>query len=149
MRRYLLGGLAAATLMMVGVVSAQAQCALCGIGGFFLGSALSGDGIYESNGTIIYTAPRIAERLTDPLEVKFGSTYKDFRYQPDQSDDGAEGMTIRQLFVKAIERDESKFEILEVMRVVDAGDVANGAIWFAYIERSKIKPLQALPPMTH
>ncbi len=91
------------------------------------GSTVQGDAMAN----ILYTAPRVSERVTDPLGMRTA-------YVRAGTD------TLREQFSK-IRGDAIKFEILQVMRVMDQGNADRVYLWFVYIEKEKVIPLDQLP----
>ena len=123
---------------------AEAQCLLCGVVGFALGSASNDEQAGASSGSkVIYVAPHIGERIGDPLEVRIVAkrfSFGDSRYR---SSTGAQFASLRALFQNAVPEHEN-FTLLEIMRVVDHQAHGAAVFWFAYIENEKMKPLSEL-----
>ncbi|MDP3958247.1 MAG: hypothetical protein Q8Q36_02155 [bacterium] len=137
--------------LLAGIPSvAQAQCLLCGIIGFAIGSSTSGVNAHPQDvsgggGAVLYIAPRISERITEPLAVRIASTPvagfssgTEWKYK-------WKGTTIQQIFEKTVEKPE-QFVVLEVMRVVSPSDINAATFWFAYLEKDKVVPLERLTP---
>lgn len=129
---------------------AEAQCLLCGVVGFALGSASNDEQAGASSGSnVIYVAPHIGERIADPLEVRIetserlamgdSDTWNPRRVTP------MAGKTLKEIFEASV-TDSENFTILEIMRVHDSSEDARVAVfWFAYIENEKMRPLSELP----
>ncbi len=125
---------------------AQAQCLLCGIAGFALGSSSGGTSAGPSGGAVIYVAPRLAERLAEPLAVRFTSTPPiRFSTSAGNWEPGKTTITLQEMFARTLLNAE-KFDILEVLRIVDGAHGNVATFWFVYIEKEKLKPLDQLPP---
>jgi hypothetical protein len=147
MFKYLVSGLVGLA-MFAGIPSiANAQCLLCGIIGFAIGSSTSGAKAtpqdVSGGGAVLYIAPRIAERITEPLSVRIASTpvagfssSTDWTYK-------WKGMTIQQIFEKTVDKPE-QYVVLEVMRVVNPSNPNAANFWFAYLENEKVTPLDKL-----
>jgi len=123
------------------------------VGGIF-GAAISGGS--ESSGineNMLYVAPRIGERIADPLSIRLictnsslfdagwkrgGSTWNN---RGDQA-----GKTIQQLFDSTVDN-PNQYVILQVVRVINQGNNTSAVFWFAYIEKEKVIPLDKLPPI--
>ncbi len=123
--------------------AANAQCLLCGVIGFALGSADS-DQYGGGSGNVIYVAPRISERLlADPLEVKITTSGR--LYMVRGSFKNFAGSSIQEIFDMTV-LDSQKYTVLEVMRMVGPSSLDTTYFWFAYIENEKMRPLSDLPP---
>lgn len=133
----------ALTLLLPAPV-ASAQCLLCGVIGFALGSA-GGDQYGAGGGNIIYIAPRISERLrVDPLQVRIVASDL-LLMQSSQIRRGYQGGgTIQDIFAASVPESE-KYTVLEVVRVIDPGSNWRANFWFAYIEKEHLRPLSELP----
>jgi hypothetical protein len=148
---------AMAAFLLLGSARLQAQNELLwGIGGFFLGSAVSGDGVQPGlagmNGGIIYIMPGLAKRLNpdDWLQIKQLCVVKGFNVGnwkagkkvkiPDQEkliDLFREGMK------EETDSPPEKFVILQITKVLNPKDLTTAYFWFYYIERAKLKPMPA------
>lgn len=133
--------------MFVSIPAAQAQCLLCGVIGFALGSS-SGDNASPmragGGGSVLYVAPRIAERISNPLEVHIASTnYLRFYKISDRVPEYTMGHTVQQVFDKTVPN-SGKYVILEVMRVISPENASVAVFWFAYIEKEKMHSLESL-----
>lgn len=124
---------------------AEAQCLLCGIVGFAIGSASNDEQAGASTGSnVIYVAPHIAERIADPLDVRIIAerfNFSNTRHNPSIS---AQFASLRALFQHAVPEHEN-YTLLEIMRVVDHQAHGAAVFWFAYIENEKMRPLSELP----
>ena len=125
---------------------AEAQCPLCGVVGFALGSASNDDQAGASSGSnIIYVTPHIGERIADPLAVriavspKMGFSTEEWRSYITR----AQSMTLQEIF-EATVPDYENFTILEIARVIQPDENRIAVFWFAYIENEKMRPLSAL-----
>jgi hypothetical protein len=122
-------------------------CLLCGAVGYALGSNSSQGG--GSAGAVLYIAPRIAERIVDPLAVHIVSSatrnYSNIGRHV-AGTDRWEGLTIQQIFERTVQRHE-QYVVLEVVRIVHPEENASATFWFTYIEKEKLLPL-SLPPQT-
>ncbi|MBI2054781.1 MAG: hypothetical protein HYT39_01635 [Candidatus Sungbacteria bacterium] len=150
MRKFFATGLVGLALLAGPTSVAQAQCLLCGVIGFAIGSSTSGvnatpQDVSGGGGAVLYIAPRISERITEPLAVRIAST----PVAGFSSDTGWnykwKGMTIQQIFEKTVKNPE-QFVVLEVMRVVNPSNTNAATFWFAYLEKHKVVPLERLTP---
>ena len=144
--RKLIGISALAVALFVGAPVAQAQCLLCGVIGYAIGSAGSSDSSnvgVPKDGMVLYVAPRISERVSNPLDVRIAASqragFSNYKYWKLSM----WGSSIQQIFNASVENPQD-YSILEVMRVLipDQNDAA--IFWFAYIERDKLLPLEKL-----
>ncbi len=120
---------------------AEAQCLLCGVVGFALGSASNDEQAGTSSGSnVIYVAPHIGERIADPLAVRIVAKRFSFGDGQYRGMTGAQFASLRALFQNAVPEHEN-FTLLEIMRVVDHRYHEAAVIWFAYIENEKMRPL--------
>ena len=126
---------------------AEAQCLLCGVIGFAIGSSSNDEQAgASSGGNVIYVAPHIDERIADPLAVRIAvSPRMGF------SNGGwnrhimaAQSMTLHEMFEATIPNHED-FTILEIARVIKPDEFRLAVFWFAYIEKEKMRPLSDLP----
>jgi hypothetical protein len=123
---------------------AQANCLLCGIVGYAIGSSGNDEKAGGSaGGSVIYVAPHIDERIADPLAVRVASERFDFSDAGYKSSVRASGATLAQLFAYTVEESE-KYTVLEITRVVDPEVSRVAVIYFAYIESEMMKPLSAI-----
>lgn len=134
----------ASFVLLTGASVAQAQCLLCGIVGFALGSsASSAAGNAGGGGAVLYIAPRIPERITDPLGVRLvASRQMGFSDQYWKNPMG--GATIQNIFDKTV-AGSNQYVVLEVVRVIAPEQNEVAVFWFAYIEKGKVLPLEKLP----
>lgn len=134
--------LAMSALLISGLTVAQPAQG----GGFLLGLAtgailFGGDETTVGNGSnIIYTLPRVSERVKDPLLIRLVSQELSF----DITGYGGAGKTLWELFKERVENAD-KFTILQIVRVFDESQQTRAAIWFAYTETTNIIPLEKLP----
>lgn len=129
---------------------AEAQCLLCGVIGFAIGSASGDEQIGSSiGGNVIYVAPYINKRISDPLEVRIAVSNKMGFSNPEwiRSITKAQSMTLSEIFELTIS-DSADFTILEIMRVIEPGGSRIAVFWFAYIENAKMRPLSELKKIT-
>lgn len=149
MRRFLIGiifGLA------LGVSSqANAQCLLCGVIGFALGSASqSGAEAKEESATknILYIMPHANERVQEPAALHLAHdhcyyTVEGKHWYSDSTSESTNGWTIQKRFERMFgpEAQPSRYEIVQVIQMPQRGDPTCMILWFAYIEKDKLKPL--------
>lgn len=114
---------------------AQAQGFLLGLA---TGYVISGDNSYGSaSPSILYQANKdIINNITSPLGIKIIS----YSFYGNEKDYGA-GLTIYQIFQCALSKDETadNYEILQVTIAVDSARITKAALWFYYIEKTKIR----------
>jgi hypothetical protein len=135
----------AAIFSPISATRAEAQCLLCGVIGFAIGSASNDKNTGAgAGGSVIYIAPYIGERIADPLDVRIVAKQFSFSEKLKHWDQYAGKYSLRQLFENAVEEHE-KYTLLEIMRVVDYEYPGVAVFWFAYIENEKMKPLSKLP----
>ncbi len=100
----------------------------------------------SSAGDVIYALPYVSERVTDPLGVRmicsekqsFNKTSEPATY------DNLGGQTLRAIFQGKV-KDPDKYEILQVIRIIDPENTYRANLWFSYIEKEKVTPLDKLP----
>lgn len=116
--------------------------------GMVTGALLFGDGEQAGGGTgsVVYTLPRASERVKDPLGVRTSSTSASFSGNYNENN----GVTWRELFNKSIVNEKKKYspndlEILQIVRVINPGNLEYATFWFSYIEKEKVVPLDQLP----
>lgn len=126
------------------ITEVKAQCLLCGVAGYMIGSSGAGQSTGAGGGNTLYVAPRISERLGDPLAVHIAASDMWTFSSKLWGNEGAHGATLRDLFANSVEEYE-KFTILEVKRVISPGNIKKAVFWFAYIEKDQLKPLSELP----
>ncbi len=153
--RKLIGGIVGLALLASAPSVAQAQCLLCGIVGFAIGASVSSSDpanaanpdVSGNGGAILYIAPRISERINEPLAVHIASSLSS------GFSDGKErnwyrkwqGSTIQEIFDRTVDHSD-RYVILEVMRVIQPSEVEAAVFWFAYLEKNKVVPLEKLSP---
>ncbi len=121
------------------------------ITGLAVGSVLFGDEKqFSGSGVIVlYTAPRVAERIKDPLNVRMGNV--GYRF-------GGEGAhkSVSELFGDVLSNknqdrnhvkklDPTHYEVLQVLLMPDIQNKNYGTVWFFYIEKNQVIPLEQLP----
>lgn len=116
-------------------------------GGFLLGAVtgallFGGDDVtVGSSSSILYTAPRVSERVKDPLKMKMvatdNSSFTKDCYGPC---DVVNGKSIEDMFYILV-KDGSKYEILQVVRIFSNSSNSAASIWFTYIDKSFMIPL--------
>ncbi len=145
MHKFFVVGVISFALFVAIPLVAQADFLL----GMAVGSAMSsGDddqATGNGGGDVLYTAPRIAERISNPLEIRIiASKSQCFSSKGDFSYGGnCGGMAIQEIFNHVIEGKESQYIILQVKRVVGTNNQWC-VLWFTYIEKDKIIPLEKL-----
>jgi hypothetical protein len=139
--------------------AAHAQMFLLGLGtGLILGSG--GDTTVAGSGgpSVIYVAPRVSERVEDPLGIKMTvvTIWPGNRYVRGNSSRGEHlrskgNLSLRQIFSynwsESLRKEAEKYTILRIVRAIDGQCVRCAAIWFSYIENSKVIPLSRLPKL--
>lgn len=139
--RLFFAAMTAVTMLFGSMQVAQAQASF--LLGMLLGSAMSGDVVQgsEGNPNLVYVAPRVAERVKDPMDLRFVSV--GFR-----NDNGLYGMTMRQLFARALPnpKEADKYEVVQIIRIASQGSAYDPYVWFTYIDRSLLIALEKLPP---
>jgi hypothetical protein len=150
MRKFFVSGLVSLALFASVSSTAQAQCLLCGTVGFALGSSTSAHASLQdvsagSGGAVLYVAPRISERINDPLGVHIAvSDTRRFSMNRGDSSGPGKGMTIQQIFNITV-KEADRYIVLEVMRVINPNYTNVAVFWFAYLEKEKVTPLDKLP----
>ncbi len=115
----------------------QAQCLFCMAFGYAIGSSGSRVKMQEASGVnpVLYTVPRIAERVKNPLDVMMEST--DGTYP--------NGETLQQKFYHVV-RNADQYVILEVLRFFGPEHPSRIILVFTYTERRNVIPIEKLPP---
>ena len=77
--------------------------------------------------------PYAADRVTDPLAMRtaYVKTWN--------------GASLLDTFASGVGRND-KYEILQVVRVMDQGNADRVYFWFTYIEKDKVKSLESVKP---
>ncbi|MES2203550.1 MAG: hypothetical protein V4474_04485 [Patescibacteria group bacterium] len=139
MRKLIVAGLVG--LSLLAAPSAKA-------GGFILGMVVasmmsSGSHTLQADmPNVLYVMDRVAERVTDPLGMRTGTmSIRDMN-----------GITIRGAFKKMFEaagrpQADENHEILQVLRVSHEGTGGIIYLWFTYIEKDKLVPIEKLPKL--
>jgi len=123
---------------------AEAQCLLCGVVGFALGSASNDEQAGALSGSnVIYVAPHIGERIADPLDVKVIAS-EDYHFKGGNDEDDYQGASLRTIFANTVYEHE-KYTILEIVRLVNPKLRSKATFWFAFIENEKMRPLSEFP----
>jgi len=124
------------TVMFPGIARSQTGF-LLGMGAGYLlsiGNNAAGGG----SGAILYTASEeLLKRIKEPLAAKQSSYWLVASGQYDEN-----GFSLYQIFQKALPRGftAESYEILQIVRVFHGDRVYDAAIWFVYIEKSRIAP---------
>ncbi len=109
--------------------------------GAVAGAAFAGGSSHgPANPDVLYLAPRAAERIKDPLDVRHMGI--------DVVSHGS-GYTLREYFSKWFRSQETadRFEILQVVRVASEGSGRNVFFWFLYVEKEKLVAHDKLPTL--
>ena len=119
-----------------------ADAARAGFGtGVIVGVMISrGQSVGSGDSNVLYVMPRVCERVKEPLEMKMTATYSMY-FGPHSSD---AGKSLKELFKETVTGSD-KYEILQVTRVLDSKDLAKAVVWFVYIEKELVVPLEKLP----
>jgi len=72
--------------------------------------------------------------------MKMAATYSMY-FGPHSSD---AGKSLKELFKETVTGSD-KYEILQVTRVLDSKDLAKAVVWFVYIKKELVVPLEKLP----
>ena len=108
--------------------------------GVVVGSALSSGTASSSevSPNVIYSMPRVAERVREPLAIRIVAS-DCFR-----NSDSRNGKSVMEYFIGSV-RDWAEYEILQAVRTTAADNTGCVRIFFAFIEKSKVRPLENLP----
>ncbi len=124
----------------VGATKTEAQCLLCGAVGFAIGS-IPNEQTPVDDGNVIYVAPRISERIANPLAVRFASSAM-MNFSNEQGDRGGmKNSSLEEIFAATV-ADYQKYTLLEVKRIINPQNYGKAQFLFVYIEKDKISPLK-------
>lgn len=116
--------------------------------GLLAAAAAGSDSVEEENVgvNVLYTLPRVRERLVNPLGVRLVSTPA-LRLDC-QPDDGVcrKGMTLVELFQEEV-KEADKFVLLQVLRVMHRSDSYKAYFWFVFTEPENLRPISELEPV--
>lgn len=125
-------------VMVFGAVPAFSQAGF--MAGLATGALLFGDGDHPGTAaTVIYTLPKVSERVKNSLEIKMVAIYGYFAPTPMEKHLGE--LSLQQIFDQAVKKSD-KFVILQVARFIKGDYPVGAAIWFAYIEKENVLPLK-------
>lgn len=134
------------SLLFGSAVQARAQVSF--LAGMVVGGVLfGGDAQGGGSANVLYVLPRASERVRDPLAVRLVSSYEDNFYK------GALAKkSLFEIFAFSLNswdssKMASKYEILQIVRAIDGSNTERASIWFAYIEKEKVIPLNQLSPL--
>lgn len=147
-------------LGLVAPTAASAQCLLCGVIGFMIGTGSSDSVAAGANPNVIYVLPNIASRLPveERLAVKFAASNEyNFNFSEEQRKAlerqtnryqadflAGKHLTLADIFKAAVAGAEH-YEVLEAMRLISPEHRNRARFWFAYIEKEKLGP-PVVPP---